>query len=179
MENKMNEQEFREKVNAFYERKDYRPVGVSVLYDDSKRFLLLQSAKCLDAWSFPQGGIDLNESLSQNLERELMEETGIVVTRDVIDIKWAYLFDTLDAESTRADKRGFTKGKAYFYTLAKYIGNKELVLQKEEVADARWATPEEAIILFEIGRPEKAKLSKGALELASRYLPILNSESRR
>jgi len=43
------------------------------------------------------------------------------------------LIETLDAEKERKDKRGFVKGKAYFFTLAHYIGDgvKVKKLQRE------------------------------------------------
>ena len=167
-------QEFTDLVQQLYEKREYRPVGVAVLYKgehNNRQYLITQSAKALDVWAFPQGGIDLGETLEQNLSRELAEELGINFTTDVANVNPAYHFELLDAESTRKDKRGFTRGKAYIFTLCQYIGDGKFVLQEEEVADARWMNYKEVLKFFNLGRIEKANLSKKALDIA---ISILN-----
>lgn len=159
-----NDRQFKEMVNGFYERRDYRPVGVAVLYDTRNQYLLLETPKCPGSWSFPQGGVELGESMRSNLERELSEETGIDLNKDLENFNWCYFSKTLDAESSRKDKRGFTKGKAYIFTAARYVGDKNLTLQEEEVSNAAWVPQKEINDYLYNGRKEKADLCREALD---------------
>lgn len=167
---------FQRRVEKLYKKREYRPVGVAILYTyDSLgklRFLVTQSSKASIAWNFPQGGVDLleqkeeskSESMESNLKRELREELGINFETDLMDVRYGIHYEKLAAEKTRKDKRGFTVGKAYIYTLARYVGDGKFKLQAEEVADAKWLTYKEAIYYFNIGRKTKAELSKRALD---------------
>lgn len=168
------EQEFSDLVSQLYEKREYRPVGVAVLHtgnSDNRKFLVTQSAKSSEAWLFPQGGINLREKLEDNLSRELTEELGINFNSDITNVNSAYYFESLGAESTRKDKGGFTRGKAYIFTLCQYIGDGNFVLQEDEVADAKWMDYKEALKFFNLGRLEKANLSKRAID---RAISILN-----
>ena len=70
---------FEQKIRECHDEKRYRPVGVFVLYrqNDPRKFLITQSPKVQNPWSFPQGGIDEGESPEENLRRELREELGV------------------------------------------------------------------------------------------------------
>ncbi len=166
----MKTYEFQRKVEELYLKREYRPVGVSVILDLEGRVLLLESAKGKDEWMFPQGGVELGETLEQNIERELFEETGISLKSDLTDLHLGYFFKTLDAENARKDKRGFTKGKAYFFNSCTYKGNGKLTLQPEEIADYRWVYSKEAHLYLDKGRKEKAELSKEALSRSPHLL---------
>ncbi len=164
----MESQKYMNLVSRLHKEKAYRPVGVAVLYkleNNKIKYLVVQSSINLKSWLFPQGGIREKESIKQNLSRELKEELGIVFNRDVKDpIVYHFLYEKLDAEPTREDKRGFTKGKAYIFTLGQYVGNNEFKLQKKEIKTALWLTYEQALEHFNKGRPEKANLSKEGLD---------------
>ena len=55
----------------------FRPnVGI-ILADQNGRLLWARRLGGQDAWQFPQGGIDCDESAEQALYRELMEEVGL------------------------------------------------------------------------------------------------------
>jgi len=167
----MENQEFKQKINKLYSKMEYRPVGVAVLYRVKKNqpeFLIIQSAKDPSAWLFPQGGIEKGEDKKMNLERELEEELGVSFNSDLSNFCYGFHYDELDAESARKDKRGFSKGKAYFASLAKYSGNEKFSLQAEEIADAKWMNYKKAIQYFNQGRSKKAKLSKKILSKANK-----------
>ncbi len=160
---------FSQLIDTLYTQKEYRPVSVAVLYrevDSNRKFLLIQSTKCLDEWSFPQGGVEESERLEDALSRELTEELGINFSTEVSRVRLAYHYELLDAESTRKDKRGFSKGKAYFFTVGQYTGNGLFLLQDEEVNEALWMNYENALLFFRLGRPKKADLSIKALDAA-------------
>ena len=64
------------------DNKGYRKnVGI-VLMNNKNQFLIFKRIGA-DAWQFPQGGIDKNETLESALYRELFEETGLT-KKDVI-----------------------------------------------------------------------------------------------
>jgi len=151
-------------IKQLQTEREYRPVGVAVLYQDGL-FLVTQSAKHLAAWGFPQGGFDEGETIEENLQRELHEELGILPAHIQIT-RPNFYHQALDAESARKDKRGYTKGKAYFCTLADYVGESNFILQPEEVADAQWMTPQQAVSHFYMGREPKARLNEHVLNLA-------------
>ena len=56
---------FQRRVEKLYGKREYRPVGVAILYTYDSigklRFLVTQSSKASTAWNFPQGGVDLLE----------------------------------------------------------------------------------------------------------------------
>ena len=53
----------------------YRPGVVAVFINDDKK-LLVGRRSGMDAWQFPQGGVDLGESFEEALYREALEEVG-------------------------------------------------------------------------------------------------------
>ncbi len=165
--------DFQEQVNKLYEEKEFHPVGAIILYrktDLGYDYLIIKSAKSSDSWLFPQGGVELGEDIEETLEREISEELNINFTKDVKDMLYLFYYEELPAESARADKRGFTKGKAYFFSMGEYTGNGEFHLQKGEVSDARWVSFDEAVKLLSHDRPEKARLSITALRHAEQKI---------
>ena len=83
-------------------------------------------------WAFPKGHPNPGEIPKETAKRELQEETGLFVVR-FLGKKFHehYSFGTTD--------------KSVTYFLAEVAG--ELVLQKEEIADGRWMSFEEAASL--------------------------------
>jgi 8-oxo-dGTP pyrophosphatase MutT (NUDIX family) len=58
-----------------------RPIGVGVLalIERGGELLLERRSDC-GRWGFPGGAIEVDESLEEGLRREVLEETGLVVT---------------------------------------------------------------------------------------------------
>jgi putative (di)nucleoside polyphosphate hydrolase len=52
-------------------------VGIVVLNHENKVFVGKRKDNPIDKWQMPQGGVDLNESLTNAMKRELFEETSI------------------------------------------------------------------------------------------------------
>src|SRR3989344_4604801 len=159
----MKDSKFEQIISELYQNGEYRPTGVFLLYDDRQRFLIVQSAKDYLAWGFPQGGIELDESLPENMERELGEELGIDAKTELESIIFGYQWSCLDAEERRRDKRGFSKGKAYFFSAAKYIGKRKLILKEDEVSKFVWLSRKEMLPYLRSRRKEKADLLERAL----------------
>lgn len=160
-------------IEQQHQDKAYRPVSVSILYDDQKRFLIVKTPikTAATPWSFPQGGIDRSESLDAALARELDEELGIAGS-DLSNIRYGIMVEEVDAEPGRVDKRGFTKGKAYIFSSAHYNGNGNLRLNADEVAEARWMPYDEAVRYLRQARPEKVDMLVNVLRQVSESFTI-------
>lgn len=163
-------------IRQLMNKKEYRPVVVALLYDRKNginRFLAIQSAKALtnegiEEWLFPKEGIEENETLENSLACGLHEELSMPYYHYQIHNpnEPIFLYKTVDAEKDRADKRGYTKGKAYLHVLARYQGNDELIVNPKEIVKADWYTAEELRSKFSQGRMEKAELLVEALNSA-------------
>jgi len=163
-------------IKDLHKKKEYRPVAVAILYikreDDHNLFLItktpIENAKT--PWSFPQGGIDPEENIDKAIVRELYEEIG--VSSDKLKfVQLGFLREHVAAESSRIDKRGFTKGKAYIFSIVEYLGKPNiLTLNPTEVDEAKWVSHDEASLYLTLARPEKAVLLKKALDEAVKLI---------
>lgn len=63
--------------------KYYRKKAGAIIYDDSGRYLLVQSRG--EKWGFPKGTMEDNETIQECAIREVYEETGIVLTLEEIE----------------------------------------------------------------------------------------------
>jgi ADP-ribose pyrophosphatase YjhB (NUDIX family) len=124
---------------------------------DAGRVLLVRRANppLQGEWSLPGGAVETGETLRAALQREVLEETGLVV--DV-----GPLIDVLDRVHTHADGR-----VEYHYVLVDYlcsvIGGR--VRPQSDAADVRWALPSE-FPRYALAEPALSVIAK-ALGLAS------------
>lgn len=141
-----------------YLKKEYRPVVVAVIYNEQNEILLVRSAKNNDSWYLPQGGVDIGERLTDALFREVKEELGID-KKDLFFIGYLGTED-LDAEETRVDRRGFTKGKRYFFFSFFYNNSdvEKIQINSKEISEYLWVSREEMHEALSTTRPEKAEL---------------------
>lgn len=150
-----------ELIEEAHAKGEYRPVVVAAILRKDGKVLLVASAKNFADWGLPQGGIDPDEPMLHALLREIEEETGI--TSSLLIIKHLLGWCDLDSETSRADKRGFRKGKRYFFYLLEYDGPNELAVNAAEIADYSWAGFVEAEMLMVSTRAEKRKLTTDVL----------------
>jgi 8-oxo-dGTP pyrophosphatase MutT (NUDIX family) len=155
--------EFSSMIRKLQAEKEYRPTAVAVLYSGN-RFLITKSPQSPVAWSFPQEGVEEGESLIDALQRGLNEELGMNFKSDVDQVVPGYHCEKLNAEASRPDKRGFSKGKAYFFSIGQYVGNGVFRPKKDEVEDFRWLNYVETMDHFNARRPELASLLKRGLD---------------
>jgi len=100
-------------------------------------------------WAIPGGSVNLGESLQAAAEREIMEETGLIIEAK----EPVYTFDLIEHDS---------KGKILFHyvvvdLLAEYVSGD--LHPADDVSDARWFNPDE-IDGLEISETTKMLLDK-------------------
>lgn len=100
-------------------------------------------------WAIPGGSVNLGESLQAAAEREIMEETGLIIEAK----EPVYTFDLIEHDS---------KGKILFHyvvvdLLAEYVSGD--LHPADDVSDARWFSPDE-IDGLEISETTKMLLDK-------------------
>lgn len=110
-------------------------VGVGAVVVDRKRVLLIRRARppLLGDWSLPGGAVEVGETLVAALQREVLEETGLVVSAGPI-------VEVLDRIHTDVD--GVV---AYHYVLIDYlctvVGGQ--LRAGSDASDAIWAAPDD------------------------------------
>lgn len=105
-------------------------VGAIVFKDD--RVLLVRRGQppSQGLWAIPGGSIELGESLREAAEREILEETGIIIkARDPV-----YTFDVVDRDDD---------GRVRFHYVivdltADYVGG--VIQPGDDAAEARWVS---------------------------------------
>lgn len=106
-------------------------------------------------WGFPKGHIDPDEKSEQAALREVKEETGIEakIVKKLGDSRYIY---------TRGEERVF---KVVVMFLMEHISG-EIKYQEEELLDAKWVNPEEALEKLSF-KKDKDFLNKALKEVSS------------
>ena len=144
-------------VEEAHFKKEYRPVVVMIIQDALGRVLFVCSTKNKNEWYLPQGGIDENELAIEALFRETEEELGI--PRKELGTPHYLGEEDLDAEKTRADKRGFSKGKRYFFFKLSYVGpSRQFELNRKEIGGYEWVARGDIVQILFTTRSEKRSL---------------------
>lgn len=149
-------------IDQAHEQLEYRPVVAMMIFESMGGVLAVQSAKNSDWWGFPQGGIDPGESLEDAAFREAFEELGL--TRRDLEFEYLHEWLDIDADVTRVDKRGFTRGKRIFFVSMKCRAGTQLALDPNEVASAIWVLPADFPAVVVSTREEKRVHMVAALE---------------
>ena len=131
--------------------------GVIVVYKEiPNKFLLLKQNEP-HSWSFPKGHMEKNEEPKETALRELLEETGIkkinLLRLPILEEKKYKVVD---------NKERVYKTNKYFIG---FVDSKKVTIKKDEIAEYRWVTYEEALDLFEYkNRKEVLKQAQAYLE---------------
>jgi len=131
-------------------------VGVGAIVVDDGRVLLVRRGRAplQGEWSVPGGAVEVGEALSAAVQREVLEETGLIVSVGPI-------VEVLDRIHTNGDGR-----VEYHYVLIDYlcsvVGGD--VRAGSDVLDAVWATPQR-LAEYEVPRVTAAVIEK-AVHLA-------------
>jgi len=156
-------------ISKHHELKEYRPVVVLVIKNKNSKYLIVQSVKGIKPWSFPQGGIENGEIPKDALFREIEEEVGIK-PENLKLVHENFYYKEVDAPKDRKDKRGFKKGKAYYFNYCLYDGPFELTVQEDEINSYEWVDKKRLLELLKIGRKEKLDMTMEAVKILEEML---------
>lgn len=120
----------------------YRPAVAAIVQDRSGRILICERSDRLDAWQFPQGGIENDESPRDALAREVLEEISLPrQAYGISAVKGPYRYRF----PAGLRKKGF-RGQSHHYFLVRLRGAKSLVdvaKTGREFRRVRWIWPHE------------------------------------
>lgn len=110
-------------------------VGVGAIVINDGKVLLVERgvAPSKGVWAIPGGGLNLGETIQEGAEREVLEETGIIIKAG----SPVYAFDFIERDE---------KGQIRFHyvvvdMLGDYIGGE--IRGGDDARDARWVSPVE------------------------------------
>ena len=108
-------------------------VGAIVIRDDEVLLVKRNNPPGQGLWSIPGGCVELGETLQEAAEREIQEETGIIIRAK----KPVYTFDVIERDD---------QGRARFHyvivdLLADYVSGKPN--PRSDASEARWVTSRE------------------------------------
>ncbi|RMF86438.1 MAG: NUDIX domain-containing protein [Nitrospinota bacterium] len=112
-------------------------VGAIVCKGDSVLLVKRNQAPGEGLWAIPGGRIELGETLQEAAEREIKEETGIIIRAG----EPVYTFEVIQRDE---------EGRIRFHyviidLLAEYIGGE--LRPGDDASEARWVTPQDLEIL--------------------------------
>jgi 8-oxo-dGTP diphosphatase len=96
-------------------------VGVGGVVIDQKRALLVRrgTEPALGEWSIPGGLLEVGETLAEGVERELLEETNLVVrVLDLIEVVDRIFWDSNGLDSNTTAQR---KGPRYHFVIVDFL----------------------------------------------------------
>ena len=109
------------------------PAARAVIFDDTGRILLIRRGDN-HLWALPAGGMEPGESVTECMEREVWEETGLTVESSVA-------FGVYSEPRFTAPTRPEAQLLTVAYRVDKWSG--ELLRETDETDDARWFSVEE------------------------------------
>jgi len=150
----------------------YRPnVGI-VLSNNAGQVLWARRVGGHDAWQFPQGGINSNESVEQALFRELHEEVGLGADDvEILARTRGWLHYRLPRHMRRHDSQGFQGQKQKWFLLRMLCGDAGVRVNasvKPEFDTWRWVSywyPLDQVVDF------KRQVYRKALKELALHLP--------
>ena len=99
-------------------------VGIIVLNHENKVFVGKRKDNPIDKWQMPQGGVDLNETLTDAMKRELFEETSIK-NIEILKILEGWQEYELPHELLGKIWRGKYRGQKQKWFIVRFLGKLE------------------------------------------------------
>ncbi|MDI3496530.1 MAG: putative (di)nucleoside polyphosphate hydrolase [Patescibacteria group bacterium] len=119
----------------------YRNNVCCIVYSGEEFLLLQDKGWPINWWKFPQGGINVEETLEQAALRELKEETGSYDFKIIGISKNSNIYDWNDESVRLAGYRW--RGQNQKYLLVEYFGEKNnICLDVNETQSYNWVTLE-------------------------------------
>ena len=115
-------------------------VGIVVLNHENKVFVGKRKDNPIDKWQMPQGGVDLNETLTDAMKRELFEETSIK-NIEILKILEGWQEYELPHELLGKIWRGKYRGQKQKWFLMKFFGDDNEInikTKNPEFLDWKW-----------------------------------------
>lgn len=123
----------------------YRPNVAALIVNSDGNLLICERLNIPGAWQFPQGGVDIGESLEQALSREVREEVGLQAKDyDVMDRRdgYRYLYPENVREKKLRKHGSHGQEQTYFLCHLKPNAPQVNVRQKQrEFRAYRWIQP--------------------------------------
>ncbi len=127
------------------EQLPYRPNVCMILRNREGKYFLGERAGEPGIWQFPQGGVETEFSLEENVIRELSEELGAKKKLFKIVKKLAATHE-YDFRKAPAYAAGKWRGQAQTFWLVEFLGDDSeinLSLHEPEFMNFCWCTPDE------------------------------------
>lgn len=123
-----------------------RPASVLVVvFTRAGEFLLMQRTRPAQFWQSVTGSLRLGESPRQAAVRELREETGLLGSAHLIDLRQSRLFPIIRAWRARY-RKGHCFNREYWFALA-LPGRRLIRLNTREHSEYQWLHLEAALTL--------------------------------
>lgn len=122
----------------------YRPNVAALMLNRKGKLLICERINKKGAWQFPQGGVDMGESLTKALAREIKEEIGLPKdSYKVLEKRGGYTY--LYPDQVKKQKHYFDGQIQTYYLcrLKKSAPPIELDNKSPEFRDYKWIWPEE------------------------------------
>lgn len=129
----------------------YRKNVCILIFKDKDHLFLGERAGEPGVWQFPQGGVEANSTLEENVLREAQEELGASIDLFKIEAKLAHTH-RYDFNVPPEYARGKYRGQDQTFWLVKFIGqDSDIDLEKseKEFQNWTWASVEEVKVKAE------------------------------
>lgn len=123
--------------------KKFRLCAAAVVFNQEGKILLGNRIETIeDAWQFPQGGIEAQETPAEAAKRELFEETGISAVQLVYAADMPVRYEFSEDIKAAFRKRGiYNDGQDIYFVLFYFTGNNtdiNIHTQQPEFKDYKW-----------------------------------------